>query len=70
MILLIIKGIDVIMDYLVIDVVVDWVSVVVDMVLCVIEGFEGLYGVELFVSMYWVVICEGVKELVMVVVVV
>lgn len=70
MILLIIKGIDVIMDYLVIDVVVDWVSVVVDMVLCVIEGFEGLYGVELFVSMYWVVICEVVKELVMVVVVV
>jgi O-acetyl-ADP-ribose deacetylase (regulator of RNase III) len=56
------KGIDALTDYLATEPVTGRVSLIVDSVLRIIEGFEGPYGVELLASTHWVATREGAKE--------
>jgi O-acetyl-ADP-ribose deacetylase (regulator of RNase III) len=56
------KGIDALTDYLAREPTAGHVSLIVDSVLRIIEGFEGPYGVELLASTHWVATREGAKE--------
>ncbi|MGV0050908.1 type II toxin-antitoxin system antitoxin DNA ADP-ribosyl glycohydrolase DarG [Mycobacterium colombiense] len=55
-------GIDALADYLATESTARRVSLIVDTVLRIIEGFEGPYGVELLASTHWVAKREGATE--------